>query len=640
MATCQTEKWTTYSPYVKLTVTQSDSDETTATLSWTLQYISDYPASTNGSGRSYTVTIDGDTVKSGTYDVDGVTGTKTIASGTKKVNKTTSSRSVSFGVSFTFQLTWSGVYKGTATGSGNISISAKTLYTISYNANGGSGAPSSQTKWHGTNITLSGTKPTRTGYSFQGWGTSTTDTSVDYAAGAMYSTNASDTLYAIWKANTYTVKYNANGGSGAPSNQTKTHDTTLKLSSTVPTRTNYAFKGWATSSSASIAEYAAGANYTKNASVTLYAVWQLAYKNPTITNLVLERCSSDGTPADNGTHLRIKFDWTTFLEVVEVFVIVHYSSGGGFTVDAQGTSDSVDEIVDLGGATEESIEVNVSVEDRSGSFSVTKISPGPKYPIDVLAGGKGVAFGKPAEIENTAEFQYDAKFNGSVSGKVLGMDKVVEIPQNANLNDYINTGCYAIYQNTIAETITNGPGVFKAGRLEVWSATGEGIRSERYSYIRQRYVPYDVNYPTYERDLYRGSDNVWVPTTWRRINGCEVLWSGVYYMSETQTVTLSKAISDQPTGIELVFSMYTDGASENINFHHFFVSKEYVAKHNGKGSSFFMMNTDGEIAANKYLYIHDTHIIGYSKNNDAASVGAAGITLTNNRFVLRYVIGV
>ncbi len=72
-------------------------------------------------------------------------------------------------------------------------------YTISYDANGGWNAPSSQTKVHGTNLTLTTDKPTRSGYTFLGWGTSTGDTSVNYEPGSTYSTDASKTLYAIWK---------------------------------------------------------------------------------------------------------------------------------------------------------------------------------------------------------------------------------------------------------------------------------------------------------------------------------------------------------------------------------------------------------------------------------------------------------
>lgn len=81
-------------------------------------------------------------------------------------------------------------------------------YTITYNANGGSGAPSAQTKYKNKSITLSSTKPTRTGYDFVGWGTSTTDTTVDYNPGDTYSANASITLYAIWKAKGLVRIYN------------------------------------------------------------------------------------------------------------------------------------------------------------------------------------------------------------------------------------------------------------------------------------------------------------------------------------------------------------------------------------------------------------------------------------------------
>ena len=152
-------------------------------------------------------------------------------------------------------------------------------YTISFNANGGSGAPSSVTKYYGERLTLPTTTPTRSGYTFSGWGTYSTDTSANYQAGSNYTSNSGTTLYAIWTANvpepeTYTVSYNANGGSGAPSAQVKTENVTLTLSSTKPTRSGYTFKGWSTSKTATSPTYYAGGSYTANASATLYAVWE------------------------------------------------------------------------------------------------------------------------------------------------------------------------------------------------------------------------------------------------------------------------------------------------------------------------------------------------------------------------------
>jgi uncharacterized repeat protein (TIGR02543 family) len=151
----------------------------------------------------------------------------------------------------------------------------ETDYTLSYNANGGSGAPSSQT---GTGVgsytfTISSTKPTRTGYTFLGWSLSSTATSASYQPGGSITLTASDILYAVWKANTYTVSYNANGGSGAPSNQTKTYGVTLTLSNTKPTRTGYTFSAWNTAQNGSGTSYAPGGSYTANAAVTLYAQW-------------------------------------------------------------------------------------------------------------------------------------------------------------------------------------------------------------------------------------------------------------------------------------------------------------------------------------------------------------------------------
>lgn len=165
---------------------------------------------------------------------------------------------------------------------------ARPTYTVSYNANGGSGAPSSQTKQHDITLTLSSVKPTRSGYNFAGWGTSATDTGVKYSAGGQYTGNASITLYAIWtNAAKMTLAYNANGGSGAPSSQTHLINTTSKISGVIPTRNNYVFLGWSTSSTATRPTYIIDGQYTNNSfrngdTFYLYAVW--AKKTPLYIN--------------------------------------------------------------------------------------------------------------------------------------------------------------------------------------------------------------------------------------------------------------------------------------------------------------------------------------------------------------------
>jgi len=71
----------------------------------------------------------------------------------------------------------------------------------------------------------------------------------------------------------YNITYDANGGSDAPDAQQKGENVQLTLSSTVPTRTGYTFAGWNTASDGSGTAYAAGATYTANAALTLYAQW-------------------------------------------------------------------------------------------------------------------------------------------------------------------------------------------------------------------------------------------------------------------------------------------------------------------------------------------------------------------------------
>ena len=153
-------------------------------------------------------------------------------------------------------------------------LPAPTTYTVSYNPNGGSGAPMSQIKTKDVALKLSDVIPTRNGYTFLGWGLSGNDTYVSYKPGDIFTANASITLYAVWVKNSYTITFDANGGSEAPEPQTKTFGENLTLSLKIPTRANYVFLGWATDSTSKSVVYAPGATYTAEEDVTLYAVWQ------------------------------------------------------------------------------------------------------------------------------------------------------------------------------------------------------------------------------------------------------------------------------------------------------------------------------------------------------------------------------
>lgn len=332
----------------------------------------------------------------------------------------------------------------------NVSVPAWTSYTVSYNANGGSGAPGSQTKWKDQTLTLSSTKPTRTGYSFLGWSTSSSATTATYSAGGSYTANSAATLYAVWKANTYTVKYDANGGSGAPGNQTKTYGKALTLSSTIPTRTNYNFKGWGTSASATTVAYAAGAGYTANAAVTLYAIWELAYTKPRVTDLSISRCNSAGTEDDNGTYALISFGWACDKTLSSITVQFESESEGSttYSISASGTSGSISQVVSDGSlSTETTYSVTLVVTDAIDSTYVFGTLAGTKFVIDFKAGGTGAAFGKPAELENVLDIGFQTRFFGGLLPLVLDPEtdlNSILVPNTytgANISHYNYANC-------------------------------------------------------------------------------------------------------------------------------------------------------------------------------------------------------
>lgn len=130
------------------------------------------------------------------------------------------------------------------------------------------------------------------------------------------------------------------------------------------------------------------------------------------------------------------------------------------------------------------------------------------------------------------------------------------------------------------------------------------------------------------------------------INGREyaknrVLWSGSYYMTENQTATLDETISSQTAGIILVFSRYDIANSEPLNEHFscHFVPKQMIELQEGKGYVFNMNTATYSYSGSKYVYIDDDKIRGNAANGNTGT-GDNGITYNNNRFVLRYVIGV
>ena len=159
-----------------------------------------------------------------------------------------------------------------------------TAFSITYDLKGGTGGPGTGTKYYDKTDTIPTTAPSKTGYTFKGWSSSSAATSVTHKTGSSYTTNANLKLYAVWELKTYSITYNANGGTGAPTSQTKTHGVNISLRPGIPTRADgvnesgatvtYTFIGWGTSASATSAAYDPEDVYTGNADLKLYAIWK------------------------------------------------------------------------------------------------------------------------------------------------------------------------------------------------------------------------------------------------------------------------------------------------------------------------------------------------------------------------------
>lgn len=333
---------------------------------------------------------------------------------------------------------------------------AKTHTVITYNANGGSGQPGNQDKWYGESLYLSNTKPTRTGYTFKNWNTASNGSGTSYNPGSQYGPDPGGTvtLYAQWTPITYAVTYNGNGSNATsvPSSQTKTYGQNLTLSSQTPIRADYIFNGWNTKADGTGTNYAAGATYTGNAALTLYAKWTLAYVKPRYDKLSINRCNSSGTKSETGTYLRVDFTWTS--DLTGVYAKLQYreiSATQWTTVSIFDNNNNKSGTVSnkVIGSNNFSIEKSyiariyiydskgTSYATYSGEYAISTVA----FPIDVRKQGKGVAFGKVAEKDNLLDSAWT--FNAPNVRSVLESHLDRSSSTDANIpHIYDNSRCH------------------------------------------------------------------------------------------------------------------------------------------------------------------------------------------------------
>lgn len=389
-------------------------------------------------------------------------------------------------------------------------------YTVKYNANGGTGAMSSSSHKYDEYKYLNTNSFSRSGYYFLGWSTSSSATSATYIDGQsvvnLTSTNGGVVnLYAVWsKIPTYTVSYNANGGTGAPSSQTKTKDETLWLSSVKPTKSykitynanggsvssssktvNCTFKNWNTAQNGSGTAYAAGAGYTTNANATLYAQWT----NPTAGTLA--------TP----TRTDYTFDGWYTAATGGTKVTSSSTVSSNVTLYAHWTKVPEEDVYNLGEETYSFDNYGDSSSPGGHCFGMSATSAG--YYNDYLditkVGGTKAGDVYSLSFNDTVEapichYQkiqgYGTEYEAIVAGGNIDLYGSVDI--NSDWNECVNYVKSHKYDNK--------------GSLNVgmWYANGGG-HAVNFLYYKKvngqdRIYVYDNNYPQFETYYYMGSD--------------------------------------------------------------------------------------------------------------------------------------
>ena len=148
-------------------------------------------------------------------------------------------------------------------------------YTLSFEPNGGSGEMAAETVTYGVATRLPENSFTREKYTFTGWNTKADGSGTSYGDRETVSFTEDTVLYAQWKAESYTLSFDPNGGSGEMAAETVTYGVATRLPENIFTREKYSFTGWNTKADGSGTSYGDRATVSFTEDTVLYAQWEL-----------------------------------------------------------------------------------------------------------------------------------------------------------------------------------------------------------------------------------------------------------------------------------------------------------------------------------------------------------------------------
>lgn len=356
-----------------------------------------------------------------------------------------------------------------------------------------------------------------------------------------------------------------------------------------------------------------------------YGVYQ--YSKPKITAISVHRCNANGTENEFGDHVKVTFS--------AVVTSLDGQNSATYTLNFKKSAESIYQGISLSAVqdnhnvvgysyifaadTGSSYDVQVHVEDDFFDHEKnTSVSTATTL-MHWKASGLGMGIGKMAELDNVFDIGWQTRMGGGILPVLLIPDTDVNTLTTPNI--YVG-GDVEDYR------YLNCPNdVVGAFCFEVIGVGDEGQLKQRFSN--------DVK--VYERFFTDGAWGDWFCTS--DYHGT-LLWQGNELMGGQDIITLGEPISQQNSGIVLVFGEYGQFYRKQCRFvPKLAVTLDAATTSGSTGHVFQFVSYDMTYFGNKFLHIDDTKIQG-AVSNEATGTGACGIKYNNDKFVLQYVIGV
>ena len=348
-------------------------------------------------------------------------------------------------------------------------------FTMTYNANGGSGTLSDANSpyFNGSTVTVKGNTFTRSGYTFDHWDTKSDDSGTDYAAGNTFTISANTTLYAQWVSAGTSVSLTKAGETNgtislSPAGPLTTTSSTASTTVTATPTAGYYLSnltasnpstGTATvtgSGNTRTVTYSSGANGSSTITATFSPIWQLrgtfnSYddSNP-LTTIADGVASTTVTLAKNTRYLFQFYDASQSSDAAR-----YHGNNGCIVEDISGWtfatgSPSPDCKIFTGPAGSYTFKINLSTK------AVQVIYPEVAHPADCY-----VYFKKWADWNNN----YFVHWWGA--SDLTGYNNAIRVTKTYTTcgTDYVYFPILTDYTNFIVKDAASGDGSHKTGDL-------------------------------------------------------------------------------------------------------------------------------------------------------------------------------